>query len=324
MKRVTCVVLGSVLMVFSGTSYSQLTLTDDTPAQIAGNKLSSMPLTFTENLGQWDERALFKAEAGGAVFWFCENEVVYVFTRDTDEMVEDDRLTRHTGSFPDESLSGKSQYKKESHIIKAQFVNATAIPEVIGEGRLPHNCNYFYGNDPARWRTDVPNYSEIVYRDIYPGIDLKYYGNSQSMKYDFVVHPGADLSRISIRYTNVDDMSISQHGDLQMTTKFGPVYENKPYVYQDLDGRVTEVAAGYYLKEPGILVSVLRDMIPTTCLSSIRSLFTALTWAEAMRTIPGISPSMKPARLMLPEGQYHQIFQRTHTIPNLTVFLMPS
>ena len=91
--------------------------------------LSSMPLTFTENLGQWNERGLYKAEAGGAAFWCCDNEVVYVFTRDTDEMIENDRLSRPQELLTKTRPFNKPLYKKEFHIIKAQFVNAN--PDII-------------------------------------------------------------------------------------------------------------------------------------------------------------------------------------------------
>ncbi|OGC90983.1 MAG: hypothetical protein A2W25_07855 [candidate division Zixibacteria bacterium RBG_16_53_22] len=212
--------------------------------QMVMTNLASQPLAFTENRGQWDQQALFKAEAGGATFWFCKDEVVYQFIRNTDELEEPpypemrempDRLER-------------PRFRKESMVIKAQFVGANPGAEIMGEGRLSHNCNYFYGNDPGKWRTDVPNFSTIIYKNIYPGIDLRYYGDGRSMKYDFIVNPGADLSNIGIKYEGINDISVTPAGDLEARTRFGPVYEKAPYVYQEMGDQRQAVAARYEVR----------------------------------------------------------------------------
>jgi hypothetical protein len=215
------------------------------------NNLLSMPLIFTENQGQFGKKTLFKASAGGAAFYFCENEVAYLFVRDTDNLLEDNTLVQsNVPEMPDEM--NRPRYKKESMLIRAKFIGANSNPEVTGLGRLSHNNNYFYGNDRSKWCTDVPNYSAIVYRDIYPGIDLKYYGDGKSMKYDFIVNPGADISQIQIRYDGVDALSVTNAGDLQAQTHFGLIHEKVPYIYQEVDGVHTEVTGFYDLKESGV------------------------------------------------------------------------
>jgi len=60
----------------------------------------------------------------------------------------------------------------EQLVLTAKFVNANPNPEIIAEGQLEYKCNYFLGNDPSKWHTDVPNYEAITLKDIYPGIDL--------------------------------------------------------------------------------------------------------------------------------------------------------
>jgi len=250
-RQILILVVMFGLVLFATIANAQITFDETSQKQMAMTNMSAMPMAFTENLGQWGEKTLFRAEASGATFYFCKDEVAYLFVRDTDELLEDDHFPGQDMPGLDDRFS-RPRYKKESLLIKAQFVGTNPHAEVIGEDRLSHNCNYFYGNDPDKWCTDVPNYSTIIYKDIYSGIDLKYYGNGKSMKYDFIVHPGADLSQITIRYTDVEDISISHNGDLQMATRFGLVYENKPYVYQNVNGRVSEVKASYYLKEPGV------------------------------------------------------------------------
>src|SRR5258708_27149769 len=68
----------------------------------------------------------------------------------------------------------------------------------VGEGPLPGKSNYFLGNDPGRWRTNVPNYARIRYRNVYPGIDVLYYGSARDVEFDFILAPGADPRRIQL------------------------------------------------------------------------------------------------------------------------------
>ncbi len=73
-----------------------------------------------------------------------------------------------------------------------KLVGANPSPQLTGLDELPGTSNYFIGNDPSKWRTNMPNYAKVEYQDVYPGIDLVYYGNQRQLEYDFVVAPGAD------------------------------------------------------------------------------------------------------------------------------------
>jgi len=249
MKR--ALLISGIMIILSFTiSFGQLSLNKPTDKQIIMNTMKSQPLCFTENRGQWGDKTLFKAEANGATFYFCKDEVAYLFTRNTDEIDLDAKDPRENKpGFPAERK--KIVYKKEALLIKAQFVGANENVEATGEDRLSHNCNYFYGNDPGKWATDVPNYSSIIYKDIYPGIDLRYYGNGTGIKYDFIVNPGADISRIRICYEEVNNLSISNTGDLRAQTRFGLVYENIPLAYQIVNGYREEVSGRYIIRKMG-------------------------------------------------------------------------
>jgi len=249
MKRL---VTGLVMLpLLWGAIEAQLSLNASSQRQMVMTNLLSMPISFTENHGQWGDKTLFKAEAGGATFYFCKDEVAYIFTRDTDELEESPLPKRAVmPGMPDKS--DKPRYKKEIMLIRAEFIGANPNPEIVGEDRLSHNCNYFYGNDPTKWRTDVPNYSAITYKDIWPGIDLRYHGNGQGMKYDFIVNPGADICQIRVRYDGVNNLAVTSNGDLQADTRFGIIFENIPAIYQEHGSRKTELAGRYAIVEPGV------------------------------------------------------------------------
>jgi hypothetical protein len=200
-------------------------------------------LAFTENRGQWNERALFRAETGGAAFFFSRSEVSYLFVRNS-------AGTEVSPLAEKRDISGKSERPlpaEEALLIKAKFIGANGAVEVRGEGRLPHDNNYFLGNDPELWRTHVPNYSAVVYRDLWQGIDLRYHGNGMGMKYDFIVNPGAEISQIMVRYEGVTDLSITTQGALEARTAFGTVYENIPLIYQEVDGALRRIAGHYVI-----------------------------------------------------------------------------
>ena len=80
---------------------------------------------------------------------------------------------------------------------RLNLVGANLDTRIIGLDRLPGNSNYFLGNDPTRWHTNVPMFSRVLYSDVYPGVDLVFYGNQRRLEHDFVVAPGADPRQIS-------------------------------------------------------------------------------------------------------------------------------
>ena len=85
---------------------------------------------------------------------------------------------------------------------------------VAGREELPGKSNYFIGNDPSKWRTNVPQYARVEYEDVYPGVNLAYYGNQRQLEYDFVVQPGADPKQIRLAVEGTDDLHVDAEGNL--------------------------------------------------------------------------------------------------------------
>jgi hypothetical protein len=222
---------------------SQANPADDLNRQMFMENLSLSPLFFTENQGQWDERVLFRADAGGWKMWFTAEGVYYHFVRTVSrsESDEDDLLDPLDVKFNHEPDS------IEQLVLNASFVGANLKPDVWGDELMEYKCNYFIGNNPDEWHTDVPNYQSIYFEDIYPGIDLKYYGNRKQMEYDFIISPGADYSRIQIQYEGAKTLSINSAGELIIETEWGNIIERKPIVYQLSEGKRIEIEGAYEL-----------------------------------------------------------------------------
>jgi hypothetical protein len=131
-------------------------------------------------------------------------------------------------------------------LLRLKLVGANLKAGIAALDELPGRSNYFLGNDPKKWRTNVPNYAKVKYQSVYPGVDLVYYGNQRQLEYDFVVAPGADPRAIALEIvgpglapatgTPVNRrtaLQINPNGDLVIKTQGGEVHFHKPVVYQE-------------------------------------------------------------------------------------------
>jgi len=191
-------------------------------------QMSAMPLPFTKNEGQWDERVLFRTRSSGATVWFCRDGIYYQFTHrvpnEDTEGSDPSKIRRKL----DPSIRGTDPDSIEMVVVKAEFVDAHASVEVTGEDLLEYKCNYFLGNDPSQWRTDVPNYTGVIYRDIYPGIDAHFKGQGGLLRTRYEAKPGADLSRVQFRYEGNATVTETDTGDLLIEAPWGILLQPTP------------------------------------------------------------------------------------------------
>ena len=115
------------------------------------------------------------------------------------------------------------------------------------EGELPGKSNYLKGNDPARWRTNIPTFARLRYSRIYPGIDLVFYGTGDDLEHDFIVEAGADPKQISLELQGAKKISVNATGDLLIHMDGGDLELKKPVAYQEIGGTRRKVSAGFAL-----------------------------------------------------------------------------
>jgi hypothetical protein len=126
------------------------------------------------------------------------------------------------------------------------LVGANAAADLQGAQATDSRTNYLIGNDPAKWHTDVANFSQVRASSVYPGVDIVYYGNGEHLEYDFVVAPGASTDAIKLRFDGAVKISADKgSGDLMLKTSAGTLRQLKPVVYQNIDGERKEVAGSY-------------------------------------------------------------------------------
>jgi len=210
-------------------------------SQMILESMDLKPLAFTENQGQWDEPVKFRADAGGAVMWFTEEGITYQFVKKiSNKSSESDNQFELPYKHEHDSI--------EQLIVRSSFVGANPWSVIVGENEMKYKCNYFIGNDADKWYTDVPNYKAVVFKDVYAGIDLKYYGNRNGrLEYDFIVQPGADPSQIMVQYDNAKSLSINEAGELVIETDWNSITQLKSKVYQNVFGFDMPVQSKYQL-----------------------------------------------------------------------------
>src|SRR2546423_961321 len=119
------------------------------------------------------------------------------------------------------SLTVLENKTSRQSVVRMTMVGAKPDASVEGLEALPGKSNYLIGNDHKKWRTDVPNYGKVRYRDAWPGIDVVYYGNQRQLEYDFVVKPNADPNSIRLRFEGAKRIEIDKKGELILHTSGG-------------------------------------------------------------------------------------------------------
>jgi uncharacterized protein (TIGR03437 family) len=130
--------------------------------------------------------------------------------------------------------------------VRMKFQDANRAPEVEGVEPLAARSSYFLGSDPRQWRTNIPHYARVRYRNVYPGVSLLLYGAAGRLEYDFIVAPGADPGRIRMAFEGAEELRLEASGDLIVRAAGGEIRQFKPVAYQEVAG-VRKAIEGRYL-----------------------------------------------------------------------------
>jgi hypothetical protein len=228
----------------------------------------NLPLSFEPNQGQADSRVKFLTRTGAYNMFLTGDEAVLVLrerkaknkdkNKDKNKNKDKKNNAREDNKFPVETPLAASAAKANStptpdrateSILRMKLRNANANARVTGLDELAGTSNYFIGNDPAKWRTNVPTYSKVKYEAIYSGIDLVFYGNQRQLEYDFIVSPGVDPHRIAFDISGAKRIRKDEHGDLVFKTGEGEIRWHKPVAYQEKDGARQLVAVHYAITD---------------------------------------------------------------------------
>jgi uncharacterized protein (TIGR03437 family) len=194
----------------------------------AAAKLLSAPLSFEPNQGQTSSEAEFLSRGSGYALILSHGNVVLNLERQQ----------------PSPAAQAPVTQGKPADTLRMRLIGASAGASAVGQGRQTGVVSYFIGNDPKKWRTGIPTYGEVDYPQVYPGIDLVFYGNQRQLEYDFVVASGADPGRIAWRIDGAR-ASVDAKGDLTLSTPNGLATFRKPVVYQMLGDKKANVEGAF-------------------------------------------------------------------------------
>lgn len=202
----------------------------------AGNHAKTGDIQYIQNNGQWASHILYSTPVYGGNLFLEQNCFTYYFSN----MSEIGEL-HHSGN--------KNQLENfiiKKHAFKVSFVGANPNITLSGENKFANYYNYFLGNDQSKWQGKVPAYGAIRYPQLYDGIDMLVYSQSSSVKYDYIVEPGADANKIKVLYDGLDNIQLVD-GNLELTTSINKMIELKPVAYQMINGSKVNVACEYLL-----------------------------------------------------------------------------
>ncbi|HVI10742.1 MAG TPA: SBBP repeat-containing protein, partial [Candidatus Binatia bacterium] len=190
---------------------------------------SRLPLTFEANQGQSSPQVNFVSRGAGYTAALTAGGLVL--------------------GLRNSSVSGEPSSTQPGPTLQFNLVGAATNASAIGEDLQPGVVNYFMGNDPAQWHTRIPTYNRVRYQNVYPGIDLVYYGNNRQLEYDFAIHPGADPTRIEFEILGADQIGTDSEGNLVLTIGSRQIQFLSPVIYQESNGARTPVGGAYFLKD---------------------------------------------------------------------------
>jgi len=185
--------------------------------------MATRPLYFEPNQGQADSQVRFLARGQHQTLFLTAEEAVLQLSRPAEKDLTETRTAA----------------------LRFRFAGARAEAPPHAQDALPGKSNYFIGRNAANWRADVPHFGRVQYEQIYPGIDLAFYGNQDGLEYDLLVAPGADPARIALRISGAERITQSRDGDLTLQTAAGDVVQQKPMAYQVVNGQRRPVGAQY-------------------------------------------------------------------------------
>jgi len=213
--------------------------------QVAAPDYGKLPLLFVRNQGQTDTRVQFFSNGEGYEVFLTSGEMLLALSPSQVVNPQAFAATQTRNAHSPTTVRAPRQTQAPSATMVFKLVGSKNNPEIVGEKLQTTKANYFIGNDRRKWRTNVPTYGQVRYKNVYPGIDLVYYGNQRQVEYDFDVAPGADATKIQFDIQGADNLSIDSNGDLVLKKGAGELHFLAPAVYQESQGQRTKVAGNY-------------------------------------------------------------------------------
>lgn len=203
-------------------------------------------IEFVENKGQWDSRVKFKGDVNaGSVFIRSSGFTILQHNQQDFEAVQS---MMHGSHGETQRSAGANKVTLRSHAWNVDFVDASPTMQVMPDKVMTAVNNYFIGDDPSKWGSNCRVYQAITLKEVYPNVDVRYYTYNGRLKYDIIAKPGANISKIALRYDGVDKIQV-KNKELVLGTSLGEKKESYPYTYQSSAKGRSDVSCKYVVKD---------------------------------------------------------------------------
>lgn len=221
-----------------------------------------LSLSFEANAGQLDPEVRFVARGAGYTLFLTPHEAVFVLgaahlpPKPGRAEPGAELPSRSGDAAPPRGSDPPAEPRGSTSTLRMRLDAASALADVVGEEELAGKIHYLRGDDPAGWHTDVPTFARVRYRDVYPGVDLVYYGNQRQLEYDLVLAADADPQQIALRFEGADGLRVDAAGALVIETPGGALQQQPPVAYQEVEGQRRAVPARYVLAGQRVTIAL--------------------------------------------------------------------
>jgi gliding motility-associated-like protein len=204
-------------------------------------------IEFIENKGQWDPRVKFKGDvSNGAVFLRASGFTI--LQHNAQDIAKFQELTHHHNSkAPGSQMRSDESVTVRSHAYNVDFVGISSKMQILSDKGDDAYNNYMIG-DPSQWASGCRVFRGITLKEIYPNVDVRYYTDKGTLKYDIIAKPGADISKIAIKYDGVERVQVKNR-ELVVATSVGELRESSPFTYQPNGKERKEINCRYVVKD---------------------------------------------------------------------------
>jgi hypothetical protein len=205
----------------------------------------NIPLYFEINQGQTNKQVKFLSRGYGHTIYLTQKNIVLVLNNSISQKT-------NPKTFNSKNISNQ---KLQTEVINLNFLGANNKVQIQGIGGKEGISNYFIGNNPSKWIKDIPNYKEVRYKNIYPGIDMLFYGNQRNLEFDFVLSSNANPKDIQIQAQGAKKIYVDKKGNLILLTKQGKIIYKNLIIYQNIGGIKKQIQGTYTLNTKKDIIS---------------------------------------------------------------------
>jgi gliding motility-associated-like protein len=222
-------------------SHTESSIQSQTQAQTQAKFLAPqteqhLQFKFLENKNQWDKEVKFRANVPNGMLYLKNNSLLYSFF--------DASSFEHNHQAEHKQDANKIV---KGHGVEVKFLGANATPAIQNTGQGTEAYNFYLGNNPEKWASNVKSYTQIGYKNLYEGVDMRFYTQDESLKYEFIVAPNTNTDKIRLEYIGASAVAI-ENGNLKVSTTIHDFMEEHPYCYQEIEGQKIEVPANFVLQ----------------------------------------------------------------------------